>query len=606
VATFEELLAKLGREFGVLAESNTHQLTVVAHNSDIAVGDLFLLPSLRGGQQRFYVFRASEYANVLNRSIEIGDVARNKLTMPDSYRSEDLLEEQLIELKGIVLGYAELSGEDWMFRRPRRLPEHLTYVYRVDPANDGAAEVIRILLSSQLGSDGLYIGDLLVGEQALKGVEIRLPVYALSHHLGAFGRTGVGKSNLMMVLLRAVIDYNLKRFRGELQMPSASLLAIDPHDEFQRWHARKGGADGFARVVEKMDTEERAALVEPFYYLTARTTRNKEFERQIFMSVADVVPQDLFSIIEFSEQQMGHANKMFGEAGEEWISWAFSPELRPKKPEAEGSEYLEGTRDAVSRRLGFLSSGHTRVFTPYYPDRGETYRSLLPDIICALEQGRVLIVDTTLMTELEQFLLTTVIARTLFNLRRALCSVEKIEDLQTAIRRAFGNEQDEEGLEIDGRRGQRSLVNALLANLKTGQLPYQRGERPVSVTELAFVNVVVEEAASILNPARMRFGSVFRDISRQGRKFGIGLTVVSQQVSEIDQGVLTQINTELTMGLGNELERREAIRNASADLTGFEKELQVMGKGQVIVTASYRDVPLPVQVPDYDQFAGER
>ena len=98
----------------------------------------------------------------------------------------------------------------------------------------------------------------------------------------------------------------------------------------------------------------------------------------------------------------------------------------------------------------------------------------------------------------------------------------------------------------------------------------------------------------------MRFGSVFRDISRQGRKFGIGLTVVSQQVSEIDNGILTQLNTELTMALGNENERREAIRNASADLMGFERELQVMEKGQVVLSASYKDVPLPVQVPNYD------
>lgn len=115
--------------------------------------------------------------------------------------------------------------------------------------------------------------------------------------------------------------------------------------------------------------------------------------------------------------------------------------------------------------------------------------------------------------------------------------------------------------------------------------------------QLPFVNVVVEEAPSILNPERMRFGSVFRDVSRQGRKFGIGLTVVSQQVSAIDPGLLTQINTELTMSLGNETERREAVRNASADLAGFEKELQVMERGQALLSASYKDVPLPIAVP---------
>ena len=40
---------------------------------------------------------------------------------------------------------------------------------------------------------------------------------------------------------------------------------------------------------------------------------------------------------------------------------------------------------------------------------------------------------------------------------------------------------------------------------------------------------------------------------------------------------------------------RRGRRNASADLCGFEKELQVMGKGQALLTASYTDVPLPVQ-----------
>jgi DNA helicase HerA-like ATPase len=603
VATFEELLAKLDREFGVLAESNTHQLTVVAHNSDVAVGDLFLLPSLRGGRQRFYVFRASEYANVLNRSIEIGDVARNKLTMPDSYRSEDLIEEQLIELKGVVLGYAELETGVWVFRRPRRLPEHLTYVYRVDPTHAGASEVIKILLAPQLGSDGLYIGELLAGEQPLKGVKVYLPAYALSHHIGAFGRTGVGKSNLMMVLLRAVLDYNRRRFVEKLQIPAASLLAIDPHDEFKRWHAASGGADGFASLVGVMNKKDRAALVDPFYYLTARGVGREGLEREIHLSRADVLPQDIVSITEFSEQQIAFSNQQFGHWGEEWITRVLNNETRPEGFEGEGPDYLEGTVGAVQRRLGFLSTGHTRVFTNFWPDRGEAYRSLLPDIISALEQGRVLIVDTTLMTELEQFLVTTLIARTLFNLRRALRSVEAAADLETAIRRGFGNELDAEGHEIT--RGQRSLVEALLAKLGAGELPYRRNGELVSPADLPFVNVVVEEAPSILNPARMKFGSLFRDISRQGRKFGIGLTVVSQQVSEIDQGVLTQINTELTMGLGNELERREAIRNASADLAGFEKELQVMGKGQVIVTASYRDVPLPVQVPDYDRLAEE-
>jgi DNA helicase HerA-like ATPase len=216
----------------------------------------------------------------------------------------------------------------------------------------------------------------------------------------------------------------------------------------------------------------------------------------------------------------------------------------------------------------------------------------LPDIICALELGRVIIVDTTLMSEIEQFLLTTVVARVIFALRRALRSAETPSQLRRELRHTLSND------DAQGQVGMRSLADELERRLDDSSLPYVTDGRVRSPAELPYINVVVEEAPSVLNPERMRFGSVFRDISRQGRKFGLGLTVVSQQVSAIDSGVLTQINTELTMSLGNESERREAVRNASADLTGFERELQVMSRGQAVFSASYRDIPLPLQVLD--------
>jgi DNA helicase HerA-like ATPase len=103
---------------------------------------------------------------------------------------------------------------------------------------------------------------------------------------------------------------------------------------------------------------------------------------------------------------------------------------------------------------------------------------------------------------------------------------------------------------------------------------------------------------SVLNPARMKFRSVFRDISRQGRKFGIGLGLVSQQVSELDRGILTQVNTQLTMALGNGGERCEAVRVASKDIGEFANELQVLSRKQHVMSTSHRDLALPVLVPN--------
>lgn len=596
-----EFVTQLQPRFGVLAESNTFQLTVIAGNTDVAVGDLFLLPCDRGAE-RFYIFRTTQYANILNRSLEMNDIARNKLTMPDSYFSEDWGDEKLIELKGMILGYAERDSatDEWSFHRPRRLPQHLSDVFHVSPDRPEVAVVVRTLMQSQLGQDGIYIGDLLAGERPLEGVPVYLPPFAFSHHIGIFGRTGCGKSNLMMVLLRSIMQHNQRVHEGATSGPPISILAIDPHDEFKNWHLATGGADGLHGIVSAYSVEQRQQLVDPFYYLTVKDQGDAGLERRIRLSRADIVPADLISVMEFTEQQIAFANQCYAQHGESWIGRLLLGDLGGDDGHGEGGggAFLPGTVSAVQRRLSGLRHGNTRVFTRFDPEAGQEYQSSLADIICSLERGRVLAIDTTLMTELEQFLVTTIVGRVLFALRRAVRSADNANTLETAIRQTLGND------EAQGQVGMRQLADELVERLQNGLLPYLHGGEIRPPDELPYVNVVVEEAPSILNPERMRFGSVFRDISRQGRKFGIGLTVISQQVTEIDHGVLTQLNTELTMSLGNEGERKEAIRNASADLFGFERELQVMSRGQAIASASYRDIPLPLQAPDFDSMEG--
>jgi DNA helicase HerA-like ATPase len=594
------LKGALGERFGVLAESNTSQLTVIARNTDVAVGDLFLLPCNRGSD-RFYVFRTTQYANVMNRTLNLNDVARSKLTMPDSYLSQDLAEENLIELKGIVLGYAERGDSSWSFHRPRRLPEHLTDVYRVDPHNTAVAQVVKTLMSSQLGKDGLHIGNLLAGEVPLEGVEVQLPASALSHHIGVFGRTGCGKSNTLMVFLSSIMEHNRLVVTGGRHDRRCSILAIDPHDEFQTWHHRTGGRDGIRGIVNGYSATERESLVDPFYYLTGRQPANPGLERKLKLSWADITPQDLTSVLDMTDQMLSFSNRFFSQpdasgqtAGDRWIRDLFDLTREAAETDPRSSDVHPGTIDGVKRRLGFLQAGNNRIFTEYSPLDGKPYDSILPDVIVAMERGRVVIVDTTLVSEIEQFMFSTVVARVLFLLRKALRSTDDPARLESEIRTALGNDDQA------GTAGMQALADELWNRIDSGALPYLINGQVASTDDLPYVNVVIEEAPSVLNPERIRFGSVFADISRQGRKFGIGLTVVSQQVTAIDQGILTQINTELTMALGNEEERRSSIRNASADLTGFERELQVMSKGQALVTASYRDIPLPTQAPNYD------
>jgi DNA helicase HerA-like ATPase len=595
---YTEVQEALGSEefFGVLAGASTSEIVVYARNLDTSIGDLFLVPSDRGGE-RVYLFRMTQYANVLRREEDMDPMAKNLLAMDDPFYAEDFVSDQLLRLSGALLGYSEVGKDGrWVFRSPRKLPAHLSKVYKIGFGDESAIQrqekCLSELLATQLGR-GVLVGHLLAGERALNGVGVSIPGEYFAHHLGVFGRTGTGKSNNLMVLIESLYSNNQRlraapRSNWEAGDRLVSLFAIDPHDEFVKW--KSGSRGGINRIVADMQAAERAILVGPFYYLSCRDESVIQADpqigtlgRRVRLHRKDIAPEDIISIMEFSDIMSSAAESIGDEFGEDWISAVLNGDVQ-----ADENLIHKASLAGLNRRLGFLAGNRSNLVPS-----AQTYLSSLAEIVLALESGRILDVDTSLMTEVEQFLLTTVVARTIFALRKAIKSSRDVAGLLGTA--SLPGEIDRHIPTQD------SLKRTLKERLGASDSPYvDTMGRLRNLNELPAVNIIVEEAPSILNPARLRFGSVFRDISRQGRKFGLGLTVVSQQVSEIDQGILSQINTEITLALGNEEERHAAVHTASNDIFPFKRELQVMGIGQAILSASYRSVPLPIQVPEFE------
>jgi hypothetical protein len=68
------------------------------------------------------------------------------------------------------------------------------------------------------------------------------------------------------------------------------------------------------------------------------------------------------------------------------------------------------------------------------------------------------------------------------------------------------------------------------------------------------VLISIEEAQRVLSQRSEKTG-VFREIAMEGRKFGVGLGVITQQPKNIDQRVLAQMNTLFVMGLADRHDR---------------------------------------------------
>ncbi|PWR70331.1 ATP-binding protein [Methanospirillum stamsii] len=105
------------------------------------------------------------------------------------------------------------------------------------------------------------------------------------------------------------------------------------------------------------------------------------------------------------------------------------------------------------------------------------------------------------------------------------------------------------------------------------------------------VLICIEEAQRVLSQRSEKTG-IFREIAMEGRKFGLGIGVITQQPKNIDQRVLAQMNTLFVMGLADRQDREIIASSAKHDLRVLDTEIQTLDRGDVIISTI--GIPFPV------------
>lgn len=105
--------------------------------------------------------------------------------------------------------------------------------------------------------------------------------------------------------------------------------------------------------------------------------------------------------------------------------------------------------------------------------------------------------------------------------------------------------------------------------------------------------IVLEEAHTYLgSTSKGRAASVARQISKEGRKYGVGLMLVSQRPSEIDATILSQCGTTIALRLTNEADRGH-VRSCSADsLEGLFAVLPILKTGEALIVGEAVKIPV--------------
>lgn len=120
----------------------------------------------------------------------------------------------------------------------------------------------------------------------------------------------------------------------------------------------------------------------------------------------------------------------------------------------------------------------------------------------------------------------------------------------------------------------------------------KRGEIPAHI-------LVVEEAHNFCperNVGNAVSGAMLRTVASEGRKFGMGLLIVSQRPAKVDKNVLSQCNTQVVLKVTNPNDLKAIIQSVEGISAELSDEIQRLPVGVALVAGGGLTQPVFVDV----------
>jgi len=144
-----------------------------------------------------------------------------------------------------------------------------------------------------------------------------------------------------------------------------------------------------------------------------------------------------------------------------------------------------------------------------------------------------------------------------------------------------------------------TIISAICRGLFDARRRHIKGE--TNGTTLATPTFIVIEEAHNFAPRSTDdhvclSRSILRKIAREGRKFGVGLCLVSQRPNKLDQDILSQCNTQIIMKMMNPSDQeyiRQSVESVTEDVV---RDLPSLGRGEAIIVGSAINFPVPVRI----------
>ncbi|MFH0978107.1 MAG: ATP-binding protein [Candidatus Woesearchaeota archaeon] len=150
-------------------------------------------------------------------------------------------------------------------------------------------------------------------------------------------------------------------------------------------------------------------------------------------------------------------------------------------------------------------------------------------------------------------------------------------------------------------------VEVLVGSLVASEVFHRYKEyRTKGQKDKPVISIVLEEAPRVLGKEVLEKGpNIFSSIAREGRKFGVGITAVTQLPSLIPREILANINTKIILGIEMKLERQAIIESASQDLSDDDRTIASLDTGEALVSSNFVKFATPIKIPFFEDLVKE-
>lgn len=357
----------------------------------------------------------------------------------------------------------------------------------------------------------LYVGKLRSGSKVLD-VEIFLPgKKVFTEHILIPASTGKGKSNLTKVMLWNILNHNY-----------AGVLVLDPHDEY--YGRNKPGLKDHPNKV--------------IYY----SPNPPAGGRTLKINIEQIKPSHFNGVIDWSQAQGEALIAYYRRFKQKWIAAIMLEKDLPG--------FFEGTIAVIKRRLLSILDleFHNKILYCNGVFDKQAGNSTINDISNDLENGKVVVIDTSGFSSRAEILIGSLITSEIFN-------------------------------------------------------RYKHYKRKGTLREKPVISVLLEEAPRVLGREVLEKGpNIFSTLAREGRKFKIGLTAITQLPSLIPRQILANMNTKIILGIEMAPERQAIIESSSQDLSSDNRAIASLDKGEAIITSNFTKFAIPIKIPLFEEF----